>query len=172
MLPFLAGVAAGDLDPADPGTRQQATVLESAVRDDIRLGACLDDQTRILIAHARTGGQQVVINAEPEAAGQLPADLISRLLTAALPAAHCRAGRRPARPDSPVHLRSTGRGIREPVRDASNRPGQELRSIADAAAAGVIDGSTFLLVRLTVTAEMSPQQGTVQQPARTVGSTR
>jgi hypothetical protein len=59
-------------------------VLESAVRDDIRLGACLDDRTRILIAHARTGGQQVVINAEPEAAGQLPADLISRLLTAAL----------------------------------------------------------------------------------------
>jgi len=66
VLPFLAGVAAGDLDPADPGTRQQATVLEAAVRDDIRLGACLDDQTRTLIAHARTtSGQQVVINAGP-----------------------------------------------------------------------------------------------------------
>jgi len=36
-----------------------------------------------------------------------------------LPAAHRRAGRRPARPDSPVHLPSTGRGIREPVRNAS-----------------------------------------------------
>ena len=165
MLPFLAGVAAGDLDPADPGTRQQATVLEAAVRDDIRLGACLDDQTRTLIAHATTtSGQQVVINAEPEAAGQLPADLISRLLTAAL---------EDAPPVRTVLSISGAPGEVSASLFVTPAPtGQELRSIADAAAAGVVDGSRFLLVRLTVTAEMSPQQGTVQQPARTVGSTR
>jgi hypothetical protein len=164
VLPFLAGVAAGDLDPADPGTRQQATVLEAAVRDDIRLGACLDDQTRILIAHARTSGRQVEINAEPEAAGLLPADLISRLLTAAL---------EDAPPVRTVLSISGAPGEVSASLFVTPAPtGQELRSIADAAAAGVVDGSRFLLVRLTVTAEMSPQQGTVQQPARTVGSTR
>jgi signal transduction histidine kinase len=164
VLPFLAGVAAGDLDPADPGIRQQATVLEAAVRDDIRLGACLDDQTRILIAHARTSGRQVEINAEPEAAGLLPADLISRLLTAALA---------DVPPDRTVLSISEAPGEVSASLFVTPAPtGHELRSIADAAGAGVVEAPTFLLVRFTVTAEMSPQQGTVQQPARTVGSAR
>src|SRR5664279_1960938 len=84
VLPFMDGVAAGDLDPADPAIRQRATVLEAAVRDDIRLGACLDDRARTLVAHARTCGRQIEINAEPDVTGLLPADLISRLLKAAL----------------------------------------------------------------------------------------
>ena len=165
VLPFLAGVARGDLDPADPAVRQQATVLEAAVRDDIRLGACLEDHARTLISHARVAGRQVEINAEPDAAGLLPVGLISGLLTAALD---------DGAPDRTVL------SISEPspgevaasllVTPAPTHRG--LRVLADAVGATVIEEPTFLLVRLTVTAATSPQVGTVEQRTRTVGSIR
>lgn len=155
VLPFLTGVAHGDIDPTDPPVRQQAAVLEAAVRDDIRLGACLDDRARHLIADARTAGHQVEINAQPDAAGLLPTDLISRLLTSALDGAD-------AAPDRTVlSISETSPG--EVIASLFVAPAPTQRRLRDSATslgATVVEEPTFLLVRLTATA-MSPQVGTV-----------
>jgi hypothetical protein len=146
VQPFLAGVARGDLDPADPAIRQQAATLEAAVRDDIRLGACVDDHARALIAQARATNRQVEINAEPEAVRLLPPDLISHLLKAALDD--------DARPDRTVlSISESGVGQATASLLVSPAPtGHRLTSIANAAGGTVIEGPSFLLIRIGVTA--------------------
>lgn len=82
--PFLAAVGDGRTDPDAPGVRRQATVLEAAIRDDIQLGAHLDDRTRELIAATRTAGRSVEVIADGDASPALPPGLVAQLLAAAL----------------------------------------------------------------------------------------
>lgn len=82
--PFLTAIGDGRTDPDAAGIRRAATVLEAAIRDDIQLGAHLDDRTRELIATARTAGRSVEVIADGDASPALPPGLVARLLTAAL----------------------------------------------------------------------------------------
>jgi len=166
VLPFLDGVTRGDLDPDDPTVRQRAAVLEAAVRDDIRLGACLDEVASQLIADARATGRLVEINAEPDAAGLLPAGLISRLLTAAL-------DRPDGPPDRTVLTISmvNAREVSVSLLVAPPPTDHALASVATVVGATLLAGPTFQLIRLTA-GMTSPHIGTVERPADPVGSIR
>jgi len=166
VLPFLDGVTRGDLDPDDPTVRQRAAVLEAAVRDDIRLGACLDEVASQLIADARATGRLVEINAEPDAAGLLPAGLISRLLTAAL-------DRPDGPPDRTVLTISmvNAREVSVSLLVAPPPTDHALASVATVVGATLLAGPTFQLIRLTA-GTTSPHMGTVERPADPVGSIR
>jgi len=166
VLPFLTGVARGDLQPADPTVRRQAAVLEAAVRDDIRLGACLDEAARGLIAGARATGRLVEINADPEVAGLLPAGLISRLFTAAL-------DRPEGPPDRTVLTMSQvePREVSVSLLVAPPPIDHALASVGASIGATIVAGPTFQLVRLTAS-RTSPLVGSIPQPADPVGSIR
>ena len=166
MLPFLAGVARGDLEPADPTVRRQAAVLEAAVRDDIRLGASLDEAARGLIADARATGRLVEINADPEVAGLIPAGLISRLFTAALD--------RPGGPPDRTVLtmsRVEPREVSVSLLVAPPPSDHALASVGAAVGATIVAGATFQMVRLTAR-RTSRHVGTIHQSAEPVGSIR
>ncbi len=158
VLPFLTLVAHGDLDPTDPAVRRLAAVLEAAVRDDILLGACLDEDARRLIAETRAAGQVVEINADPEVAPRLPDGLVSRLFTAALD-----------RPDGPPERTVLTMSHVDPGKVsvsllvAPAPKDQAVASVAEAIGATVVAERPFLLVRLTVSAARSPHMGTTDQ---------
>lgn len=166
VLPFLTGVARGNLDPADPAVRQRAALLEAAVRDDLRLGVSLDTQTRTLIADFRSTGRHVQINAEPDAAATLPPTLVSRLMMTALDRSDP-----PDRVVLTVSSRPDGRVIVSLFVTVS-AAAPDLLTLADQIGASVITGPTFLLLRLVVDTGKSPQVGTWVAPQIPVESTR
>ena len=113
----------------DPGWDTMEQALPAVLSNLIAVAAVLavrvtiDRMSRDVFWNEEMQRQAVTTQAHAHRVGFHPHDARrgSASRRSDLPAAHCRAGRRPARPDSPVHLRSTGRGIREPVRNASNR---------------------------------------------------
>lgn len=167
VLPFLAGVARGNPDPADPAVRQRAAVLEAAVRDDIRLGAAIDERARTLIADARSTGRQVEINAEPEAAATLPPRLVSRLLIAALD-----CGDPPRRVVLTISRPSAG-PVTVSLLVTPSVPAPNLLTLAVHIGASIVTGPSFSLLRITVDDPgTSPQVGTIAEPLVSVQSQR
>ena len=166
VLPFLTSITRQNLDPADTTVRQRATVLEAAVRDDIRLGVTLDERARTLIADARSTGRQVEINAEPEAVATLPPGLVSRLLVAALD-----------RGDLPRRVVLTvswpqGGPVTVSLFVSLSELAPDLLTLADQIGASVVTGTSFYLLRVTVDPARSPQMGTSDEPRIPVDSRR
>ena len=155
VLPFLIAVQDGRVGLDSPATRREASTLEAAVRDDIRLGPQIDAGARELIARARRDGRTVEIIADSDVPPALPAGLVSRLLTAAL-----------AGPEPPRRTVLTVSGARTRVVSLMVSPVPRepvLVGVAEELRARILHGPDFLLVRVdlaTATAVVSPQVGT------------
>lgn len=155
-LPFLTAVVEGRLTLGTPDTRNEASTLEAAVRDDIRLGAHIDDGTRRLIARARRAGRVVEIIADSDGPPDLPDGLIAGLLTTALTGD-------PA-PDRTVLTVSGAAAHRVSLMVSPAPLGRRLAGSAERLGARLLTGPDFLLVRVhnaaTGTTALSPQVGT------------
>ncbi|MFI1507116.1 hypothetical protein [Streptomyces sp. NPDC020597] len=82
ILPFLAAVGAGRCDPEDPGVRDRARLLASAVRDEIQLPGVFDRTVRALLSAARRADCAVVIQSDSD--DPHPPAFLRLLLTTAL----------------------------------------------------------------------------------------
>lgn len=156
VLPFLTAVGDGAIALGTEATRREASALEAAVRDDIRLGPQIDATTRALIATTRRAGRRVEIIADSDLPPQLPDGLVRRLLGAAL--ADLRHS-----PDRTV-LTVSGTRVHQVGLMVSPPPEKpDLVELARELAGRILRGPDFLLIRLdAVSAEpvMSPELGT------------
>ncbi|HEY5877932.1 MAG TPA: ATP-binding protein [Nakamurella sp.] len=164
VLPFLIAVQDGRVVLDSPATRPEASTLEAAVRDDIRLGPQIDPAARGLIARARREGRTVEIIADSVVPPALPAGLVSRLLTAAL------AGPEPPRRTVLTVSAARSRVVSLMVSPVPTEP--VLAGVAEQLRARILHGPDFLLVRVDLaaaTAVVSPQVGTSVAAAPRIG---
>lgn len=156
VLPFLAAVRDGVVAPGTESARREASTLEAAVRDDIRLGPQIDAATRALIAATRRAGRQVEIIADSDLPPALPDGLVARLLGAALAG----RGHTPAR----TVLTVSGAQIHQVGLLVSPPPdGPDLERLAGELAGRILRGPGFLLIRMDAVRAapaVSPQVGT------------
>ena len=160
-LPFLAAIADGSLDPRDLKVRQHSSVLEAMVRDDIHLGKALSIEARSLIAKCRQAGGDVQFNAEPDCP-DLPGFLLTQVIVIAL------SGQPPEQlvmtlSPTPHTGPATGTSARAVTISLFIRPAlhqDALEALAGPLGGTVLRGPNFLLLRVTGSANMSPQRGT------------
>jgi len=161
VLPFLAAVQDGRTPLNSADTRREARTLEAAVRDDIRLGAQIDDPSRDLIARTRRAGGTVEIIADSDGPPVLADGLVSRLLTAAL-----------ATESPPARTVLTVSGPRSDVVSLMVSPapvGSALTEVATDLGARILRGPDFLLARVSAAVEMSPEAGTTPPAPTKIG---
>lgn len=165
VLPFLTAVDDGRLPLGVADTRREASTLEAAVRDDIRLGALIDDDTRGLIARTRLAGRTVEIIADSDLPTDLPDGLVTGLLSAAL-----------AGDAAPVRtvLTVTGAPARQVSLMVSPAPaGPRLAASAERLRARLLSGPDFLLVIVdlatTARSVVSPHAGTSTRATAGIG---
>jgi hypothetical protein len=66
VLPFLRGIADGNLHPATPSVRRKASTLDLAMRDELHLPGVLDRRLRRLLEQARSAGCSVIVHADAD----------------------------------------------------------------------------------------------------------
>ncbi|MBU4215133.1 MAG: hypothetical protein KJ792_10795 [Actinobacteria bacterium] len=82
VLPFLRGLADGSLSSRDASVRDEAALLEQAVRDELHLPEVLDDRARAAVRRARSAGCRVRV--QSDGALDPPYDSICAVVVAAL----------------------------------------------------------------------------------------